>query len=470
MQPHQIRPVSDGKEAMNECEPRPSDASVTLPATAPAVRLTAGVGSAGQKTWNVRRPVTLIGSKRPAHITLHDRDISNAHCVIVNTGADVLLKDLHTDTGTFCNNRRVDGIAVLKDGDVVTMGATKLQIAIRVPEDKPGDSACGVEFVEPTKLRHPVTVRLDRTEAQWRIDDAIALIGRHDDAAIRLDHQDVSARHAILLRYMDGLAIFDLGSRSGVLVNGECSAFVPLRGVRRVSVGPCALTIDSSEPVALQRERPGSDAYPTHEVPSGGTLEHGAEFRGGETSSFTYDREGETSDRRSRSVSPAGSPRAPDARSPTEALADIESDLSMLQRNIADSWNRLNAWQSRLAQDASRLTHKESDLVARETELDAKDAALRGQLHDLTRYHEQITAREQELATQLARIQGRQQELDRAQAAFAERQVEVARQADDVKRREHVLAQRWTRLMAVSCPRCGEPVNTRNPGITDPQA
>ncbi|MBI4718161.1 MAG: hypothetical protein HY763_10180 [Planctomycetes bacterium] len=56
-----------------------------LPATAPFVRITAGVGSASQKTWNIRRPVTLIGSTRPAHIVLHDRDVSNAHCVIVNT-------------------------------------------------------------------------------------------------------------------------------------------------------------------------------------------------------------------------------------------------------------------------------------------------------------------------------------------------------------------------------------------------
>ncbi len=79
-----------------------------LPSEAPRVRITAGVGSAAQKTWNIRRPVTLIGSKRPAHIVLHDRDISPAHCVIINTGVDVLLKDLYTHSGTLCDDSRVD--------------------------------------------------------------------------------------------------------------------------------------------------------------------------------------------------------------------------------------------------------------------------------------------------------------------------------------------------------------------------
>ncbi len=47
--------------------------TVELPSTAPLVRITAGFGSAGQKTWNLRRPVTLLGARRPAHIVLHDR-------------------------------------------------------------------------------------------------------------------------------------------------------------------------------------------------------------------------------------------------------------------------------------------------------------------------------------------------------------------------------------------------------------
>ncbi len=456
---------------MSQSESQPHGVPGALPATAPLVRLTAGVGSAGQKTWNVRRPVTLLGSRRPAHIALHDRDVSKAHCVIVNTGADVLLKDLHTNTGTFCNNKRVDGIAVLKDGDIISVGATKLQIAIQVPEDQADDSACGVEFVEPGKFREPVHVRLDHTDTQWRIEDAVVLIGRHDSAAIRLDHEDVSTRHAILFRFVSGPAIFDVGSRNGVWVNGERCALSALRSVERITVGPCTLTVTSSERDAAPLRRPDSTADDKPETPSTGvTGRSGAGPGGDETSPPSAGRRGEVSGATPASALSRGSSSAAvDSRSPTEALADIESELGTLQRNIADSWDRLNAWQSRLLEDATKLTRKESDLVAREEELDAKDAALRGQLHDLTRYHEQITARERELAAQLARIQARQEELDAGEAAFADNNAEVAQRAEDLKRREHVLAQRWTRLTAATCSHCSRPVNIRTPGATDTQ-
>jgi pSer/pThr/pTyr-binding forkhead associated (FHA) protein len=418
------------------------------------------VGSAGQKTWNVRRPVTLIGSRRPAHIVLHDRDVLRAHCVIVNTGTDVLLKDLHTTTGTFCDNKRVDGITVLRDGDIVAIGATKLQIAIQVPENQTDDSACGIEFVEPAKFRNPLTVRLDHTETQWQIEDAVAMIGRLEEATIRLDHEDVSTRHAVLFRFAGGPAIFDLGSRNGVWIRGERFPCATLHHEGGFKVGPCALTIVS-----------GSTASPRPSLPAPGTAEEREAGPGGTT--------GGPADQASDALSPppAGpshgiskvlaGPGGHDDRSPAEALTDIESELVGLQRNLASSWDRLNSWHTRLLEDATKLTHKESDLATREAELDSKDAALRGQLHDLTRWHEQITAREQELAAQLARIQTQQEELGTAQAALAEKEAELGQRAEDLKRREHVLAQRWTRLMAATCSHCGRPVSVRNPGAAE---
>src|SRR3990172_11824147 len=121
------------------------DVTVELPAGAPQIRVTAGAGSAGQKTWTLRRPVTVIGSRRPAHIVLHDEDISNAHCVIVNTGSEVLLKDLHTSSGTQLNKTRVN-LAVLADGDVITLGDTTIQVAIQFPESNLDDSGFGMKF------------------------------------------------------------------------------------------------------------------------------------------------------------------------------------------------------------------------------------------------------------------------------------------------------------------------------------
>src|SRR3989304_5845850 len=168
---------------MNDQTTQIRELTVELPPEAPLIRVTAGAGSAGQKTWNLRRPVTVIGSRRPAHIVLHDEDISNAHCVIVNTGTEVLLKDLHTSSGTQLNKTRVN-LAVLADGDVITLGDTTIQVAIQVPDSGMDDSGCGLKFADPTKFPGLVSMNLIHTDKHWSIEDAVALIGRHDDATV----------------------------------------------------------------------------------------------------------------------------------------------------------------------------------------------------------------------------------------------------------------------------------------------
>ncbi|MDO8630680.1 MAG: FHA domain-containing protein [Phycisphaerales bacterium] len=227
--------MSQSDNVVEEC-------GIELPASAPQIRVTAGYGSAGQKTWNLRRPVTLVGSKRPAHIVLHGRDISVAHCAIINTGADVLLFDLHTSSGTYCNKDRVC-LAALKDGDVITIGDTKIQVAIRMPTGDADDSGCGEEFVEPTRFRNPLMLSLIHTDKQWKVEEAAVLIGRHDHAAIRLDNPEISMRHAILFRFGGGPVLFDLGSRSGVWVNGQRCEISMLVDGDRLTIGPFGIGV-----------------------------------------------------------------------------------------------------------------------------------------------------------------------------------------------------------------------------------
>jgi len=236
---------------MTENTPQLQEPTVTLPDSAPLVRVTAGVGSAGQKTWNLRRPVTLIGSSRPAHIVLHDKDISKAHCVIVNTGTDVLVKDLRTSSGTKCNREPID-IAVLADGDVITIGSNNIQVAINLPEGSADDSGAGLQYADPVKFTHPVDVRLMHTDRQWTIEDAVVLVGRHERATIQLDHDDVSMRHAVIFRFGDRPAVFDLGARTGIWVSGKRSSISLLADGDCVTVGPFGLSIGSPDSVALK--------------------------------------------------------------------------------------------------------------------------------------------------------------------------------------------------------------------------
>ena len=414
--------------------------SLPLPETAPLVRVTAGAGSAGQKTWNLRRPVTLIGTRRPAHIILHDENVSAAHCVIVNTGNEVLIKDLHTSGGTFCNRDRID-LAMLNDGDVLTVGATTIQIAVCMPRNVKDDSGTQLEFIEPTKFREPVTISFEHADKQWDIEDAVTLIGRHWGAPICLDSPEVSNRHAVLFRFVGRPAIFDLGSRTGVSVNGNPCSIGPLDYKDRLGIGPLTLVMCQVD---------------------GSTVGGGAET----------DRATDSENTESSDELPTAQPSQLQAPVPSDqcsieqhadgsgmkqaapTLRHIQSELNVLESDIAGSWDRLNHWHSRLKEDESSLEAKTQSLTARESALNAKDAALRGHLHDVTCFHEQVATREKELERQLAAIQEEHDGVERAASALEKREKEVNRRLEELKRREHVVAHRWTKLQRAAGPHC----------------
>ena len=460
---------------MNVTIPRRKGTVIELPGTAPLVRLTAGVGSAGQKTWNLRRPVTLIGSRRPAHIVLHDRDVSNAHCVIVNTGTEVLLKDLHTSKGTRQNKETVD-LVILSDGDVITVGNTKVQIAIKSPEIENDDSGCGLEFTEPTKLPNPVTLRLEHTDRRWYVEEAVALIGRHKDAPIRLENENVSTRHAVLFRFADGPAIVDIGSRTGVSTNAEPCSVAGLRGGDRIGIGPYTLLVCLAGPIDPDLPKPltgssnGAVEESPHQTATAQLTAHPI------PAGPPREKPGPGRQDRKPALSPGASDPSADPTThrghdgPIPSLGEIKSELATLQTSIADSWERLNTWHARLREDSDRLDKRDQDLADRAAELDAKDAALRGHLHDVTRYHEQVAERERELAAQAANIQETRDHLASAQAQLANRETEIARRTAELQRREHVLAQRWARLLAATCSHCGQPLHTGISGTADDPA
>jgi hypothetical protein len=78
----------------------------------------------------LRPAVTTVGQAPGCDIRLDVRGVSPLHCLLVQTPAGLLLRDLHTESGTQVNGEHVSE-CLLRDGDVVSVGPFRFKV--RVP-------------------------------------------------------------------------------------------------------------------------------------------------------------------------------------------------------------------------------------------------------------------------------------------------------------------------------------------------
>ncbi|MCH8912775.1 MAG: FHA domain-containing protein, partial [Planctomycetes bacterium] len=109
-----------------------AERSITTATQRIKLSVTAQLPTGESKSWSLLKPVTVIGSRRHAQIIVREEHVNRSHAAIVNTGVHVLLVDLLSDGGTYCNGRLVTR-ELLKDGDVVRVGSTDLRISIELP-------------------------------------------------------------------------------------------------------------------------------------------------------------------------------------------------------------------------------------------------------------------------------------------------------------------------------------------------
>jgi pSer/pThr/pTyr-binding forkhead associated (FHA) protein len=169
--------------------------------------------------------------------------------LFVNTGDSVLLKDLHSRTGTRCNDKWVD-LATLSDGDVLRLGDSVLQIAIHAGEQKPDGTLVGVAYADPLRLREALELRRADTGEFWRVEQAVAIIGRSPGATVRLDHPDVSHAHAAVFGAGDQLWVIDLDSRTGTAINGKSRTLSLVQPGDCLRIGPFDLSLSQAVQLA----------------------------------------------------------------------------------------------------------------------------------------------------------------------------------------------------------------------------
>src|SRR5258706_15382089 len=73
--------------------------------------------------------VIKIGKVPSAHLRIDDESVSRMHAVVEVTGGDINLIDLGSTRGTFVNGKRINK-ATLRSGDWITLGDTRVELAI----------------------------------------------------------------------------------------------------------------------------------------------------------------------------------------------------------------------------------------------------------------------------------------------------------------------------------------------------
>ncbi|WP_240483336.1 FHA domain-containing protein, partial [Streptomyces pathocidini] len=72
-----------------------------------------------------------IGRDPASGLRLNDDTVSRVHAQLSREGGIWVLKDLGSTNGTWVNNRRVTGRAVVRAGDLVTFGRVTFRLAAR---------------------------------------------------------------------------------------------------------------------------------------------------------------------------------------------------------------------------------------------------------------------------------------------------------------------------------------------------
>jgi len=354
-----------------------------------------------------------------------------------------LIKDLHTSSGTNLNETMID-LTVLDDGDIVKVGSMNIQVAIQTPSTSSADTSVGMEYENPTKFVKPVSVQLAGLQKKWDLDDAVVMIGRHDNAFIQLNHADVSTRHAVLFRFMGFPAVFDLGGRNGLHVNEQPCSITSLYNNDVINIGPFSLNVSSPQ----SPESPNK----TESRKSTAELDQDFKRRMNDLMNGVAPTNDDTTTEKNSS--------SPFAAAVKKSKLEKEAKEQGLSEDISKTWEKLNSWQTRLEKNESALNKQESNLASRIASLEEKDAAIRGQLHDITRMQEELQEAERKVERDIAQIQADREAIAKAQRQRAEQDREIKRKLAELQKRELAVSQQLLRLHNATCKNCGKKFQT----------
>lgn len=179
----------------------------------------------------------IIGSAPACDIRPSSPYVSGRHCQLDFDGATWTLTDLASKNGTFVNGSALQGKAVVRRDDVITLGRS-------VPFPWP-------EIVESP----PAGGSPAKSVALPPVGQAI-VIGRGSGCDVRLDFPMISTRHASIEHLEGGWVVRDLGSTNGTFVRGHrITEPVYVHAGDVVGLGSYRLTLSADEQRLLEQDR-----------------------------------------------------------------------------------------------------------------------------------------------------------------------------------------------------------------------
>lgn len=146
--------------------------------------------------------------------------------------------------GVHVNGRPVRRMALLRAGDVVFVDGFELLLVADAPAALPPDTRPANEADARAVLRGVGGLNHGRCIPL----DAPRVIGRGRECDVRIDGSGVGERHALLEPQAGGIALHDLGSSAGSLVNGHAVRHAWLRSGDQLVVGAHRFVVESPSP------------------------------------------------------------------------------------------------------------------------------------------------------------------------------------------------------------------------------
>ena len=166
---------------------------------------------------------TSIGRSKSNDISLPYPAISRFHAVIAKKRREWVVTDTSARTvGVLVNGKKIDGSAVLENGDIITIG----QIPLKFECDEALSSTSKQQIRTAARTQRSgnvaYAVLVDiKTKKPVYLKKRDVLIGRGSDCDIQIMSDTVSSNHARIHQTSRGWALTDLDSHNGTKLNGR---------------------------------------------------------------------------------------------------------------------------------------------------------------------------------------------------------------------------------------------------------